>query len=96
MQPLSVTATVNPGAYLTNAALFLDVNQSAVTPAAVPAPPPAPAAVVQVNNGFGSSITTVPGGGGAGFSHTKVFSTCHQSGWLLWTKVGLTAQHARA
>ena len=65
IQPLSVTAIVNPGAYLTNAALFLDVNQSAVTPAAVPAPPPAPAAVVEVNNGFGSSITAVPGGGGA-------------------------------
>ena len=70
-QALSVTAIVNPGAYLTNAALFLDVNESAVNPAAVPAPAPTPAptpvpaAVVAVNNGFGSTITTLPGGGGA-------------------------------
>ena len=58
-----MTAVVHPGAYLTNTALFLDVDELAVNPAAAPAPAPAvvlaaPAVVAVNNNGFGSSIVT--------------------------------------
>ena len=80
-----MTDVVHPGAYLTNSALFLDIDELAADPAAAPAPAPAvilaaPAVVVSNNNGFGSSIVTNTNTNANGFPaggcHLRSRGTC--------------------
>lgn len=75
MQAVTVTAQVNPGATLTGAALFLDVDQTVIVPASAPVPAPAISAGGITNNnnniGYGNNNNNNNNGGGGSITNNN-------------------------